>query len=56
MAIISMAIKILTMTGAKLLLAEPSCLGTAGIDVETLTVVGWDIPCASVLATSDVGA
>ena len=42
------------MTEAGLLLAEPSCLGTAGIDVET--GLGWDILCASVLATSDVGA
>ena len=40
------------MSGAELL-EEPSCLGTAGIDVDTRTEFGRDILCASVLVTSE---
>lgn len=43
------------MSGAELP-AEPSCLGTVGIDPETRTEFGGDILCACVLATSDVDA
>ena len=39
------------MSGAELL-AEPSCLGTAGIDVETRTETGGAILCVSVLVKS----
>jgi hypothetical protein len=43
------------MSGAELL-AEPSCLGKAGIDVATLTEICGAILCVSVPVISEVGA
>ena len=43
------------MSGAELLV-EPSCLGTAGIDVEARTDIGGAISCVFVVAISEVGA
>ena len=44
------------MSGAEVLaLAEPSCLGTAGIDVEARTEIGV-VLCVVVVVISDVGA